>query len=233
MSKESEESHWSTKFLRKLPSNNSDSLFSSLADLFSSASPRFLEFMSSNLPSMTPDQFKSRYHLRMVSLCFILESNPRVLSEIETWREIERATDDFELRLHYRHVRSFRDKEGPLSKEDRLELRRIMKDPDVYPGSSFDLSNFEELFHIRFILVNQYGKVSFLPKVSEEDPRYFILLYYRGHMEEYQLLFWVGEDRRERKAIFRKQDLPPYLIEMAKGLGSETFTHLPLVQEMV
>ncbi len=173
---------------------------------------------------------------RGISCEYLVIDSARVNATINTWRQIyleAKAARNLSLMEEYSFVDCIEDiRASHLSLTDRRHLQYNLLRPEFYQGSVFDLCNFEELFRIRFIIINTEGEVTFLPSTRHDEPRLFILLYYRdleGEDPYYQPLAWTKDGTGDRKVSFSKDELPPEIIEMSKG---KSFSILPLAQEM-
>lgn len=145
---------------------------------------------------------------------------PECYETIKMWRLMFANAcreEDGEVQMRLSHVSCLKDQMSEdLDDTDLDKLYRQMRQ-NSYWADEFAVGMIEEYFGVRFILINEEGKVEgWINNNPGFDPKLFILMFYNNEARHYEPLKYVGPDGDDNRFSFTFDEIPKTIVEMAQ-----------------
>lgn len=145
---------------------------------------------------------------------------PECYDTIKTWRLMFANAcreNDRDLQMRLFHVSCLKDQTSEeLDDTDLDKLYRQMRQ-NSYWADEFALGMIEEYFRVRFIVINEDGKVE--PRINNHPtfkPKLFILMFFNYGVRHYEPLKYIGTDGKDGRFSFTFDEIPRPIVEMAQ-----------------
>lgn len=230
MKKESgEQTLWYSLFVRVPAVANGNCFFDSVRIILSRIPKDHVDMIDEHMKSKGITGFKeegkflscknyNNDYLRVLVAASIYR--PECCDTINLWRLMyanacREGDNDTKVRLA--HVSCIQDQTSEYLDDASFDkLYRQMRQNN-YWADEFAVGMVEEYFGVRFIVINEDGKVE--PRINNHpgfEPQLFILLFFNYRERHYEPLKYVGPTGKDARFSFKFEEIPKTIVDMAQ-----------------